>query len=287
MISNEIEIEIRKNALLEPILLDYLNNYIEWDEAVSSLDAITTWGDSTQVSALGSFIIRANNAAYFSPSNVGEASINLFINYKENNELKQVQQNIKIKVVSSAAAEINVSNLPDNRLQIVQDGLYVPELQVDLANHYINYTNQEQLNTTTNLSTEDNLVNLVETIANDILDIKSETIKLIASESISALKCVYYKNNEVRVLDYRDEDNIDFFLGITLTAATQGSAITIKRTGLLQDNFFNFSLGKVWLGAFGSLTQTPPEIGFDLEIGTAVENNKLLLNIQNPIELGN
>lgn len=43
----------------------------------------------------------------------------------------------------------------------------------------------------------------------------------------------------------------------------------------------------MWLGAFGSLTQTPPEIGFDLEIGTAVENNKLLLNIQNPIELGN
>ena len=110
MISNEIEIEIRKNALLEPILLDYLNNYIEWDEAVSSLDAIATWGDSTQVSTLGSFIIRANNATYFSPSNVGEASINLFINYRENNELKQVQQNIKIKVVNNTAAEINVSN---------------------------------------------------------------------------------------------------------------------------------------------------------------------------------
>jgi hypothetical protein len=209
------------------------------------------------------------------------------VNYKENNLVKQLQQTIKLKVIDGTLLETPISSLSDNRLVKVQDGLYVPELQVDLANHYINYTKQEQLNTNTNLTTEDNLVNLVETIANDILDIKSETIKLIASESISALKCVYYKNNEVRVLDYRDEDNIDFFLGVTTTAGNIGDKITVKRIGLLQDNFFNFSLGKVWLGAFGSLTQTPPEIGFDLEIGTDVENNKLLLNIQNPIELGN
>lgn len=287
MISNEIEIEIRKNALLEPILLDYLNNYIEWDEAVSSLDAIATWGDSTQVSTLGSFIIRANNAAYFSPSNVGEASINLFINYKENNELKQVQQNIKIKVVSNAATEINVSNLPDNRLQIVQDGLYVPELQVDLTVEYNNYVNQTTVDTSTDKTTEENLIDFTKTLADEIIELKSEILKVVAGETISALKGVYYRDGVVKVLDYNDANNIDFFLGITTTAGNIGDKITVKRIGFLQDNFFNLSLGKVWLGAFGSLTQTPPEIGFDLEIGTAVENNKLLLNIQNPIELGN
>lgn len=287
MISNEIVIEIGKNALLEPILLDYLDNYLEWNEAISSLEASANWGDTTAVSSLGTFNITTNNSAIFTPTSKGEASVNLVVNYKENNLVKQLQQTIKLKVIDGTLLETPISSLSDNRLVKVQDGLYVPELQVDLANHYINYTNQEQLNTTTNLTTEDNLVNLVETIANDILDIKSETIKLIASESISALKCVYYKNNEVRVLDYRDEDNIDFFLGITITAATQGSAITIKRTGLLQDSFFNFTLNKIFLGEFGSLTQIPPTTGYDLEIGVAVARDKLLLNVQSPIFLGN
>ena len=150
MISNDIVIEIGKNALLEPILLDYLDNYLEWNEAISSLEASANWGDITTVSSLGTFNITTNNSAIFTPTSKGEASVNLVVNYKENNLVKQLQQTIKLKVIDSTLLETPISSLSDNRLVKVQDGLYVPELQVDLANHYINYTNQEQLNTTTN-----------------------------------------------------------------------------------------------------------------------------------------
>jgi hypothetical protein len=41
------------------------------------------------------------------------------------------------------------------------------------------------------------------------------------------------------------------------------------------------------LGEFGSLTQIPPTTGYELEIGVAVARDKLLLNVQSPIFLGN
>lgn len=287
MISNDIVIEIGKNALLEPILLDYLDNYLEWNEAISSLEASANWGDITTVSSLGTFNITTNNSAIFTPTSKGEASVNLVVNYKENNLVKQLQQTIKLKVIDSTLLETPISSLSDNRLVKVQDGLYVPELQVDLTVEYNNYVNQTTVDTSTDKTTEENLIDFTKTLADEIIELKSEILKVVAGETISALKGVYYRDGVVKVLDYNDANNIDFFLGITTTAGNIGDKITVKRIGFLQDNFFNLSLGKVWLGAFGSLTQTPPEIGFDLEIGTAVENNKLLLNIQNPIELGN
>lgn len=286
MISNEIEIEIGKNALLEPILLDYLNNYLEWDKAISSLGASASWQNTQAVQNLGGFTINNNNSAFFSPNALGSAPVDLYISYKENNEIKQINQTITITVVNNNQV-VSISSLSGNRLTNEPDGLYVPELKVDLTVEYNNYIKQSTLDTSTDKTTEENLVDFTKTLANEIIELKSEILKVVAGETISALKGVYYRDGVVKVLDNNDAYNIDFFLGVTTTAGNIGDKITVKRIGLLQDNFFNFSLGKVWLGAFGSLTQTPPEIGFDLEIGTAVENNKLLLNIQNPIELGN
>lgn len=286
MISNEIEIEIGKNALLEPILLDYLNNYLEWDKAISSLGASASWQNTEAVQNLGSFTINNNNSAFFSPNTLGSAPVDLYISYRENNLIKQVFQTLTLRVVGTNKLA-TISALPDNRLTVVSDGIYVPELQIDLTTEYNNYVNGTSIDTSTDKTSEENLVDFTKTIANEILDLKKETIAVVAGETISALSCVYYKEGVVKILDYTDENNIDFILGIALSTGNIGDKITVKRIGFLQDNFFNFSLGKVWLGAFGSLTQTPPSDGFYLEIGVAVENNKLLLNIQNPIEIGN
>jgi len=122
-------------------------------------------------------------------------------------------------------------------------------------------------------------------LADDIRDLQEDTVEAIAGVAISALKGVYLKDGVIKYLDYRDSDNIEYFLGVTITSGDVGSKIKVKRAGLLNSDFFNFTSGKVWLGVNGALSQTPPDDGYDLLIGTVVSFNNFLFNIQDPIEL--
>jgi hypothetical protein len=106
-----------------------------------------------------------------------------------------------------------------------------------------------------------------------------------AGETLSALLVVYEQAGQVFRLDYRDGAHIDQVLGITLSAAVSGSELNIQRSGALDDSGWNWALGRVWLGANGSLTQTPATEGNDVLIGTAVAPTRLILNIQDPIRL--
>lgn len=106
-----------------------------------------------------------------------------------------------------------------------------------------------------------------------------------AGETLSALLIVYEQDGEVFRLDYRDGAHIDQVLGITLSAAVSGSELNIQRSGALDDSGWNWALGRVWLGANGSLTQNPAVDGYDVLIGSAVSANRIILNIQDPIRL--
>lgn len=106
-----------------------------------------------------------------------------------------------------------------------------------------------------------------------------------AGETLSALLVVYELGGEVFRLDYRDVDHIDLLLGITLTAAPLGQAVNVQRSGSLDDAGWSWAPGRVWLGANGSLTQTPAVDGYDVLIGSAVSANRIILNLQDPIEL--
>lgn len=106
-----------------------------------------------------------------------------------------------------------------------------------------------------------------------------------AGEALSALRAVYELDGQVRYLDYRDEDNIDLLLGLTLTAANLGEQTNIQRSGPIDDSGWSWTPGPVWLGAAGALTQTPPADGFDVLIGAAVSATRITLNLQQPIEL--
>lgn len=106
-----------------------------------------------------------------------------------------------------------------------------------------------------------------------------------AGEILSALRVVYEIDQEVFYLDPDDEDHIDLLLGITLTAADIGTQVNVQRYGVIEDSAWNWSLGRVWLGANGTLTQTPPLFGFDVLIGYAVSPTRITLNIQDPIHL--
>lgn len=107
----------------------------------------------------------------------------------------------------------------------------------------------------------------------------------LAGETISALRVVYEASGLVYVLDYRDAAHIDLLVGITMTAADGGAPIAIQRAGEISDSGWAWTPGRVYLGVAGQLTQTPPETGYSVLIGSAVSATRILLNLQDPIEL--
>ena len=110
-------------------------------------------------------------------------------------------------------------------------------------------------------------------------------VERVAGETISALRVVYELNGQVFALDYRDTEHVDLLLGVTLTAADAGQPVNVQRLGAVDDGGWSWQPGRVWLGATGSLTQTPPTDGFDVLIGAAVASGRLLLTLQDPLEL--
>ena len=110
-------------------------------------------------------------------------------------------------------------------------------------------------------------------------------VQRLSGETLSALRAVYELDGEVYALDYRDAAHIDLLLGITLTAADQGQPVNVQRSGVLDDAGWAWTPGRVWLGADGRLTQTPPTDGFDVLIGAATSATRITLNLTETIEL--
>ncbi len=110
-------------------------------------------------------------------------------------------------------------------------------------------------------------------------------VVVYAGMQVSALKVVYELNDQVFYLDHTDEDHIDLIFGVTITSASAGATVRVQRSGELEDSGWSWTPGRVWLGANGTLTQTPPADGFDVLIGAATSATRIALNIQDPIGL--
>ncbi|WP_080758107.1 hypothetical protein [Comamonas testosteroni] len=82
------------------------------------------------------------------------------------------------------------------------------------------------------------------------------------------------------------ESDVLALLGVTVSAAEAGQPINVQRMGHIDDEAWQLQPGKrVFLGGRGRLTQEPPQAGYDVLIGMAISPTRLLLNIQDPIEL--
>ena len=104
--------------------------------------------------------------------------------------------------------------------------------------------------------------------------------------ALSAMRVVWEDDaGAVSALDSADEDHIDLLCGLTLTATSDAGQVTVQRTGAVDDLAWNWTPGRVYLGADGALTQSPPSAGFDVLVGVAVSPTRLILNFQDPIEL--
>ncbi|CAM4266355.1 hypothetical protein COAQ111491_14045 [Comamonas aquatilis] len=114
-----------------------------------------------------------------------------------------------------------------------------------------------------------------------------QVLQRMAGMDISALLVVYEDlNGAVWPADPDVERDVLALLGVTVSAAVGGQPINVQRLGHIDDAAWQLQLGKrVFLARQGRLTQQPPEAGYDVLIGVALSATRLLLNIQDPIEL--
>ena len=114
-----------------------------------------------------------------------------------------------------------------------------------------------------------------------------QVLQRSAGMDTSALLVVYEDLfGSVWPADPDAESDVLALLGVTVSAAVAGQPINVQRMGHIDDAAWQLQPGKrVFLGGQGRLTLEPPQAGYDVLIGMAITSTRLLLNIQDPIEL--
>jgi len=74
-------------------------------------------------------------------------------------------------------------------------------------------------------------------------------------------------------------------LGVTTGAAVMGASIEVQTGGEMVELSWTWTLGPVFLGLNGLLTQTAPTSGFIQQIGIALSATVLLIDVQQPLTL--
>lgn len=114
-----------------------------------------------------------------------------------------------------------------------------------------------------------------------------QVLQRMAGMDTSALLAVYEDMcGAIWPADPDAESDVLALLGVTVSAAVAGQPIHVQRLGYIDDAAWQLQPGnRVFLARQGRLTQQPPEAGYDVLIGVALSATRLLLNIQDPIEL--
>ena len=107
-----------------------------------------------------------------------------------------------------------------------------------------------------------------------------------STEAISAPRVVYAGASGPALADKDTISQQDKIIGITTTSAA-GSGETVKVTteGKLEDPSFLFSIGPIYLGTSGVITQTKPTSGLLLQLGVAISATQLHIRIEPAIKL--
>lgn len=112
------------------------------------------------------------------------------------------------------------------------------------------------------------------------------TVTRSAGEPLSALRVVYELAGKVFALDPADDTQVGLIVGLSLTAAVAaGADVTVQRFDAIEDAGWAWALGPVFAGPSGTLTQTPPETGWEIVVGWASSPTRILLSFDEPVKL--
>lgn len=250
MIANKVNVKVDALGInIDPVFKDPKYKVIKWDQAVENYQARATWSEIDNSQSYGIFTVNPDGTAVFKPTTAGTFIVKCSVQYLDpvTNTWKLVNQDLTITVVkTNSGCEC------------------VCEVEIS--------------------SKEGNVL----TKETDGLYVPTQDNELIyrpAGVVMSALTVVYEKNGRIYPLDYRDGDNISLLAGITIAAGDVGRSIQVRTQGFLNDDSFNWEIGRVYLGMEGRLTQVPPTSGYLVVFGSAVSNKRLNINIQDVIKL--
>jgi hypothetical protein len=108
---------------------------------------------------------------------------------------------------------------------------------------------------------------------------------LVASTSLSALRCITTDSSGLAKYATPDSLANAVVIGISTTSASTGQNITIKTSGQITDASWNWTKGAIYLGANGSLTQTAPTGGsIVVHVAKAITATTLIIDIDTIIQ---
>ena len=108
---------------------------------------------------------------------------------------------------------------------------------------------------------------------------------LVASTSLSALRCITTDSSGLAKYATPDSLANAVVIGISTTSASTGQNITIKTSGQITDASWNWTKGAIYLGANGSLTQTAPTGGsIIVHVAKAITATTLIIDIDTIIQ---
>lgn len=104
--------------------------------------------------------------------------------------------------------------------------------------------------------------------------------------AISAPRVVYAGASGPELADKDTISQQDKIIGVTITSASgAGEPVKVVTEGKIEDPSFTFSVGPIYLGVAGVITQVRPTTGLLVQIGVAISATLINVNIQMAIKL--
>lgn len=108
----------------------------------------------------------------------------------------------------------------------------------------------------------------------------------ISTGAISAPRVVYAGASGPELADKDTLTQQDKLIGITITsAAASGETVKVVTEGKIEDPSFSFTVGPIYLGSSGVITQTRPSSGLLVQLGVAISATQLHIRIEPAIKL--
>ena len=123
--------------------------------------------------------------------------------------------------------------------------------------------------------------------AKKVAPLKGDFVQFISyenGETIPKFSVVYVgSNDKLYVADQSNPDKSDHIVGLTIRGYTSlNITVEVASFGLVENSDWNFSVGEVYLGTNGRLTQTKPVSGTVLIMGRAIRSNRLFISMIRP-----
>jgi len=112
-------------------------------------------------------------------------------------------------------------------------------------------------------------------------------IKIVSTISISGHKVVVQSAGILGLADSSNVNHINKVVGITVDAVSPGAEANIQFRGYMDEPSWNWTLDlPIFVGLNGVLTQVVPVSGFSQQLATVISSTRILINIQEPIQIG-